>query len=515
MSIQIGNTITTPNTTTRERVSLSSITESNLILMKSTFSDVNIALFSDNDNYNFTIGKSGNKIKITQNNSLVASLSLACNIFYSPTYLNNIVTVGQSINIGTSLTATSIDTSIIKITPPHTSNITYLLSSNTNGTLLSANTNGFVNIIGNVNIGALSSNPNYSLMVDKNVSIGSNLDIRSINVTTSVIAPTLFNNRINGRNSGGANTYAYIDFGQSGNSAFPSFLGFNQSTPSWVNPTQTSTAIQGNLSVSGTVFATQLQSLNQSTSFSILNVTSNVNTASINITNIPTLRQPTLLISHSNYNNYDILDINLFTTTSNIYTGSRDINRVHALTIDANGLVKIGGISKTYSLLSVESTVNNYNSTSNLVSITGYNTSNSVFYINNTADIGIGTTNPVNRLHITQSIGDISSNNPLIGLYATTINSSNYDTGSNTTIISDLLVGYSNNTSVLYIKANGDITTNGHITANSYSTSNYINTNALNANILNTSSISATNLSNTINYNNSSISNINVVSALS
>lgn len=518
MSIQIGNTITTPNTTTRERVSLSSITESNLILMKSTFSDVNIALFSDNDNNNFTIGKSGNKIKITQNNSLVATLSLACNIFYSPTYLNNFVSIGQSINIGTTLTASKLDTSNIKITPPLISNIAYLLASNTNGTLLSANTNGFVNIIGNVNIGALSSNPNYSLMVDKNVSIASNLDIRSINATTTISAPTINNNRINGRSSGGAPTYAYIDFGQSGSSSGtqPS-LTFNQSTPVWGGAIQPSTAIQGNLTVNGTVFATQVQSLNQATSFSILNVTSNINTASAIITNIPTLKQPTFSINHSNYNNYDILDINLYTTTSNINTGSSVLNRVHALTIDANGLVKIGGISKNYSLLSVESTINNNNITSNLVSIIGYNNSNSVFYINNTADVGIGTTDPINRLHITQSIGETSSNNPLIGLYATTLNSSNYNTGSNTTVISDLLVGYSNNITVLYIKASGDIATNGNIIANSYTASNYINTNTLNTSILNTSSIRATNTSNTsniINYNNSSVSNINIVSAL-
>jgi hypothetical protein len=49
---------------------------------------------------------------------------------------------------------------------------------------MSANTSGFVNIIGNVNIGNIQYNPQYSLMVESNVSIGTTLTVPTINNTT-------------------------------------------------------------------------------------------------------------------------------------------------------------------------------------------------------------------------------------------------------------------------------------------------------------------------------------------
>ena len=103
MSIKIGNTVSyanNDNTSTKERISLASTSDSNLIIMRSSYNDVNISLFSGGDTTdNLTIGKSGDSFKITGNNSIIASLSLFCNIFNAPTYLNNTVAIGQSINI--------------------------------------------------------------------------------------------------------------------------------------------------------------------------------------------------------------------------------------------------------------------------------------------------------------------------------------------------------------------------------------------------------------------------------
>ena len=119
--------------------------------------------------------------------------------------------------------------------------------------------------------------------------------------------------------------------------------------------------------------------------------------------------------------------------------------------------------------------MNNYNNTANLFTLLGYDTSNSIVYINNTGDVGIGTTSPVNRMHIVQCTGDVSSNNPLIGLYAFTNNTSNYDTGESSIIMSDLIVGYSNNTIVYYVNSSGDIIGNSFTTSNFVSAATFLN----------------------------------------
>jgi len=484
MSIKIGNTITNPNNfTNKERVSLSSVTESNLIIMQSQFSDVNISLYSGQDTNYFTIGKSSNVFKITQNNLPITSFSLTCNIFYSPTYLNNSLIVSQSINIGSTITANEVNTKLIKITPSTILSSNYFIASNTNGLLMSANNNGFVNIIGNVNIGNIQYNPQYSLMVDSNVIIG-----------TTLTVPTLISTNITGnRISGKSVPSSYIDFGVGNRQS----LQFNT-----INNGILCAKLDGNFAVSGTIFADRVTLTNPATSIDNLLVTSNILAASGILTNNSNVKQTTFEINHTNYNsNYDIFDINLFTSRSNIATGTTIQEKVDALTIDSVGRVQIGGVQYTNSLFSVQTTVNNALNTSNLFTLIGNDSNNSIVYINNTGNIGIGTTNPTSRLHITQCYGDSSSNTPLIVLYSQLFNTSNYETGTYTSNISDLIAGYSNNKSVFYINSTGDIS------ANSFNTSNLITSYQLN-----TSVISANNANNTIDYNNCTISNINIVS---
>jgi hypothetical protein len=503
MSIKIGNTITNPNNfTNKERVSLSSVNESNLIIMQSQFSDVNISLFSGQDNNCFTLGKSSDVFKITENNSAVASLSLTCNIFYSPTYLNNSLSVEQSINIGTTLSANALAAKSIVITPlifnssnsgiggiGGSSNNNYFLASNTNGLLMSANANGFVNIIGNVNIGLVSSNSRYSLMVDSNVSIGNTLTVPTITATTVSSTSITGTNRISGKN-----TNAYIDFGSGNNGEYLQFNSFVSGQPS------ACTQLNGNFTVNGTIFANDVQTLNPATNISILKITSNITTASATIVNTPNIIQPSLLINHTNYSNVNILDINLFTFTSNYDTNSIVTNRVDAFSIDHVGRVKIGGTHKTSSLFSVQTTINNEENTSNLFSLIGNDSNNNIIYINNTADVGIGTNNPTSRLHILQCYADNCSNSPLVALYAQSFSTSNNE-GSNVGFISDIIAGYSNNINVFYVNSTGDITGNNFITSNN------VYCHSMNASIIN-----ANNPNNTINYNNNSLVNINSLS---
>ena len=484
MSIKIGNTITNPNNfTNKERVSLSSITESNLIIMKSQYSDVNISLYSAQDNNNFTIGKSSDVFKITENSSSVASLSLTCNIFYAPTYL------GQSLNIGSILTTNELDTKSVRITPSTLlTSSNYFLASNTNGLLMSANTNGFVNIIGNVNIGNMPYNPQYSLMVDSNVNIGNILTAQTIN-STNFNSTNFSTNRINGRN----NTNSYIDFGTGFNNQSLQFNSTNVGGPC--------TKLIGNFLVSGTIFADRVTITNPATSIDNLFVTSNISTASEIITNTSNVKQTTFEINHTNYNNYNIFDINLISNRSNIDTGLTVLEKVDALTIDSVGRVQIGAVQYTNSIFSVQTTVNNAFITSNLFTLIGNNSNNNIVYVNNSGDVGIGTTNPTSRLHIMQCYSDACSNMPLIALYAETNSTSNYTSGSNEISISDLMVGYSNNTLIFNINSTGDTFANSFITSNSISSYS-----------INTSLISANNVNNTINYANSSISNINTFS---
>ena len=493
MSIKIGNTLTNLNNfTTKERISLSSVEESNLLIMQSQLNNVNIS-FTGNDTNNFTIGKSTNIFKITQNNVPIVSFSLASNVFYSPTYLNNTLTIGDSINISSVISAKELNTKLIKLTPDVSSTLVgsnYIFASNTNGLLLSANTNGFVNIIGNLNIGRISSNPQYSLMVDNNVSIGNILNVPTIN-TTSLSTTNIINNRITGKN----NTNAFIDFGSGNNNQS---LEFNSFTSGQL----ISTKLTGNLNVTGIIYAQSVQSRSADTNFIILNISSNITTPSETITNTPNIKQPTLLINHTNYSNNDIVDINLFSYTSNYTTNTTIINRVDALTVDAIGRVKIGTTINTNALLSVQTTLNNALVTSNLFTLIGNDSNNSIVYINNTGDVGIGTTNPTSRLHIIQSYENTSSNKPLIALHAQTYSRSNYVTGSKTFLISDLIAGYSNNSNVFYVNSTGDITGNSFTTSNSISSY-----------IVNTSLINANNLYKTISFNNSSISNINTINA--
>ena len=502
MSIKIGNTVSYTNASTKERISLESASDSNLIIMRSLYNDVNISLFSGGTNDNLTFGKSGDSFKITGNNSIIASLSLFCNIFNGPTYLNNSVTIGQSINIANTVKSAKIDTTSINITPSliAASNI-YLLASNINGKFISASTSGFVNIIGNVNIGNVSSNPQYSLMVDKNVNIGNILNVPTI-LTSNITSRNISNNRITGLNATGRSTNSYIDFGNIPTNQ-TTYFEFNSNSPYWYKVgTFPSTWLQGSLTVSDTVYTNKLITNVAATFINVFEVTSNLTTATLNMKNLKELNQPTILINHTDYNNNDIIDINLITNTSNLDTGCNITNSIHAFTIDHVGRAKFGAVLDTNSLFSIQSTVNNYNNTANLFTLLGYDTSNSIVYINNTGDVGIGTTSPVNRMHIVQCIGDVSSNNPLIGLYAFTNNTSNYDTGESSIIMSDLIVGYSNNTIVYYVNSSGDII------GNSFTTSNFVS-----AATLNVSTISANNYNNKIDYTTSSISNINIIDA--
>jgi hypothetical protein len=58
MSIIIGgNTIASPNTTTKERIALNSTTESNLIILQSSLDNTNISFINGTDTNIFYIGK--------------------------------------------------------------------------------------------------------------------------------------------------------------------------------------------------------------------------------------------------------------------------------------------------------------------------------------------------------------------------------------------------------------------------------------------------------------------------
>jgi hypothetical protein len=126
-----------------------------------------------------------------------------------------------------------------------------------------------------------------------------------------------------------------------------------------------------------TIYESNLITNVYSTNTNVFSVTS-LSASSFNIKNIEAIYQPSFIINHTDYNNCNIIDVNLF--TSNI--DANIINTVKAFTIDNVGRVKIGETIDTNSLFSVQSTSNNYYNTSNLLTLVGYDTSNSIVYIN-------------------------------------------------------------------------------------------------------------------------------------
>ena len=433
MSILIGGThITSPISFTNEKISLSSATESNLINVTSSLNDINICLRNSSSN-SFTIGKSGNILNITDSDTVVASFSANSNVLYTPTYFIHDT-------IGTHTYTNELDTNSISITPDitSTSNTVYLNVSNSNGTLITAASSGFVNIIGTLNIGTIESNSEYSFMVDCNAYIGNELHV------SNIITQSIKNN----------------DTSQE--------ILFNQYTPLWGGSQMPSTQINGNVSVNGTIYANKILSEYSATSFNILHITSNITTPSTSITNISSLTQPSFSIDYTNYSNYDIVDINITTSS----------NSVDAFTITSDGVVYIGNTAhinysdfnsnsdcnsdsdKQSALLNIQPTI--YTHSCDLLSVID-KSNNSKFHINNSGYIGIGTAFPKNNLHISEhDTGrnacnvNTDENDALLGLY---------------TCNCDFISGYMNDSNVFNVSSSGNIKANNFTTSNSVSAS--------------------------------------------
>jgi hypothetical protein len=382
-----------------------------MIIMRSSTS--NTKLVFDPDNNNYVLGQQGAAFQLSQGNTPILYQTPTSSTFYGDIVPQCNVYVGCNVAVSGGITASYISTSNLYLNQSYSvpSTIPYLLASNSAGPILSASSDGYVNIIGKLGIGTgtVSRQNNYSLQVDKDVFVGGTLYATDANITTNINTQRITSSR---------NGNTYFQFDTSGNS---------------------NATLAGDLTVTGKLYAGSLGLTSANVTYNILNVTSNLTTASFNIANTCNITTPAFQLAYKTYNNS-----NLSLSNININPIYVTVNSVPGFIIDQYGQVMFG-TSNAAAAMTLQYSSNF--TTCNMLAIFGQNqNSNNNFVITNDGNVGVGTTLPLNRLHLTQNALDVTSNNPVIGIY-----SSN----------SDFIGGYSNGVSMFYVSSNGIISATG------------------------------------------------------
>lgn len=380
MAILIGgkNPLGSANITSKERISLNSVTQSNLIILQTALSSANIEF-----DYNLIFGRSNDFFYFNQYGSNQMILSRTNAIVYPPTYIQNKFYVSNesrfssNVFISRNLTVPYTYTSNIQINFPYFKNDParkYFTSYDSNNfELISFSTDGAVGIGGTATIDNCTTR--YDMIAG---TMNSDTWYSSAWVTNSSLRRTDQN-------------YLKIQFNRADNLIY--LYG--------------STQIIGNLRVVGDLEVTGTYKLNI-VDAQYIRARSNMLSTQLELSNIQYPLGTTLGIRHNSlFVNCNIIDV---------YIQNSNSSSFYAMNMNSQGILTLGPTlstptKQTQGLFNI-----NYNrgyGISNLVSIASLS---NTLVIDNNINIGIGTSSNIShRLHIQKSSNhDI---NPIIGLY--------------------------------------------------------------------------------------------------
>lgn len=408
MAILIGgkNPLGSANITSKERIFLSSVTQSNLILLQTSLNSATIEF-----DYNLAFGRSNDFFYFSQYNSNQLILSRNNIILYPATYIQNKLFVtnesrfSSNVFISRNLTVPYTYTSNIQINLPYYKNDVarkYFTSFDSNSSeLFSFSTDGSVGIGGTATIDNCTAK--YDMIAG---AMNSDTWYSSAWVTNSSLRRTDQN-------------YLKIQFSRTDNLIY--LYG--------------STQLIGKLRVVGDLEVTGTYQLNI-VDAQYIRARSNMVSTQIELSNLPIPLGTTLGIKHNSlYTNSNIIDV---------FINNSNSPNFYAMNMNAQGILTLGPslsvpTKQTQGLFNV-----NYNrgyGISNLVSVSSLSNN---FTMDNNINIGIGiSSNISHRFHIVKSSNH--DTNTILGLY-TQCNASAFITCRSNTI------------SVYHVQSNGALT---------------------------------------------------------
>lgn len=380
MSIRIGNGTVATNTTNRERIVLNTASESNMIILRADASVPSINMvFNDTmvfgrKNDMFFFNASSNE------QSNIAMLSYSSNILQSPTYIANAfyvssnATFSDSVAISNVLTTNSVVTNGLMIDVPLEGQNEYLNVSRSNNLLMRI-TSATNDMTYNGRIG-IGTNPSYSLHV-----IGDSTMTNNVRTSNVVLRSMV---------DGGGSTNKVVM-----NDTMVTNAGTIVNCIKFPN---TSLWVEGEFKANNINFT--------ASAFKTLSVTDNASIANIvcsNMSNASIAPQPTLSLVHNSNYGCNVIDG---------YVNNRPI-----ISLDANGRLSLGSRNQPRAMLDIIHSMSN--ATSNMIAVSGVS-SNDTLYVDQNANVGIGTTMPMHHFHITRA-DDHITNSAFIGLYDNTV----------------------------------------------------------------------------------------------
>lgn len=415
MAILIGgrNPLGNANITSRERITLNSVTQSNLILLHTSLPSANIEF-----DYKLVFGRSNDYFYFNQYNSNQFIIAQNNAILYPPTYIQNNLYVSKDATFTSNVfinrnvivpnvfaSNIQVNLPILKSAPP----IKYLTSyDNLNNQLLSFSSDGAVGIGGTATI--------------DNCTVRYNLISATLNSDIWYSSAWVGNDSIRKEDQ----NYLKIQFSRADNLIY--LYG--------------STQLLGKLRVVGDLEVTGTYQLNI-VDAQYIRARSNLVSTQIELSNLPYPIGTTLGIKHNSlYTNSNIIDVSINNSNSTNF---------NAMTMNSQGILTLGPNISTPTKITQGLFNINYNrgySISNLLSISSLS---NTLLIDNNVNIAIGiTSNISHRLHINKTSNhDI---NPIIGLYTQSNNS-------------PFMICRSNTIPLYHINSNGSLTI-GNITPN-------------------------------------------------
>lgn len=455
------------NATDKERLVLSTATQSNMIVLNTEDPNglINIVL-----NDSMTIGRSNQYINFTSNNANLMTISSEATIYNAPTYFNNQVIINSNINIsianiaidGTGINAPNVISCNVSILYPSDAFSYFTIqedSPDITTPTLQVSQNILTYMGGNIGIGTIS--PSEQFHMTSNALIEGNLTVAAISTEQISYDYDNFNSNLINLN---------------GN--FLDNLGCNVNGIVFANT---------NVSVEGVLRAPNfaLKNINVLTAI----VTSNANFANTYIHNYTCNNNiPTLVIDHNtSFTRCNVIDVN--------------VNTNSIMSLNNAGCISFGKNNASNARATLDINYTNSNNVSNMVIVSGVSPTN-VFTIDNNANIGIGTSIALHPLHITRLNEDIT-NNAFIGIYDNTLPDPSCNIGYGPLLMA---CNIASNIQITYLDKYGALTL-GNIPYDPAWTLNVAN--SLNVPFIQTNAIYPnTNVSENIDFGNASLTNV-------